>query len=78
MNQSNNFNRISRREKDVLELTAMELTIREIASELFISSHTAKSHRKNLMSKWDVKNMAGLVRKGFELGVLSISQESNN
>jgi DNA-binding CsgD family transcriptional regulator len=57
-----------------LQLTANELTIKEIANKLFISSHTSVSHRKNLMSRWEVKNMAGLVRKGFELGVLTLSE----
>jgi DNA-binding CsgD family transcriptional regulator len=65
---------ISPRETEVLQLTANELTVKEIADELFISAHTAVSHRKNLMSKWNVKNMAGLVRKGFELGVLTLSE----
>ena len=58
------------REKEVLFLIAHEYTIKEIARHLFISHHTAISHRKNLMKKWDVRNTAGLVRKGFELGHL--------
>ena len=78
MRHANGFYKISRREQEVLHLTAQEYTINEIATELYISSHTAISHRKNLMLKLDVKNMAGLVRKGFELGFLKISQEVNN
>jgi DNA-binding CsgD family transcriptional regulator len=74
MKTSKNINRISPRETEVLQLTANELTIKEIANELFISAHTAVSHRKNLMSRWEVKNMAGLVRKGFELGVLTLTE----
>lgn len=61
---------ISTREKEVLELVAYELTSQEIASKLYISNHTANSHRKNLMEKLNVKNAAGLVRRGFELGLL--------
>ena len=64
---------ISKREIQVLHLIANEYTIQEIANELYISPHTAVTHRRNLMQKWDVKNAPGLVRKGFELGVLSIS-----
>ena len=63
---------ISRREQEVLHLIAHEKTSKEIAADLYISSHTAISHRKNLMEKLDVKNAAGLVRRGFELGLLSI------
>jgi len=61
---------ISPREQEVLYLTAHEYTISMIASELFISHHTVISHRKNLLEKLDVKNMAGMVRRGFELGLL--------
>ena len=63
---------ISKRETEVLKLVAFELTTNEIASRLFISPHTAISHRKNLLLKLDVKNSAGLVRRAFELGILSI------
>ena len=63
---------ISKRERQVLRLIANEYTIKEIASELYISPHTAVTHRKNLMQKWEVKNAPGLVRKGFELGILQV------
>ncbi len=61
---------ISIREQEVLELTSYEKTSKEIAADLFISPHTVISHRKNLMAKLGAKNMAGLVRRGFELGLL--------
>ncbi len=64
--------RISNRELEVLNLIANELTSKEIAARLYISPHTALTHRKNLMAKMDVKNTAGLVRKGFEIGFLVI------
>ena len=63
---------ISSREQEVLHLIAYENTSQEIASKLYISSHTATSHRKNLMEKLNVKNTAGLVRRGFELGFLHL------
>lgn len=63
---------ISERERQVLRLIASEKTSSEIAAELYISTHTAISHRKNMMSKLEVKNVAGLVRVGFEYGVLQI------
>jgi DNA-binding CsgD family transcriptional regulator len=65
-------NLLSDREKEVLELIAYENTNDEIAEKLYISSHTAKTHRKNLLEKLAVKNTAGLVRRGFELGLLQI------
>ena len=64
---------ISNREREVLHLIAFENTSKEIAAQLYISNHTALSHRKNLMEKMNVKNTAGLIRKGFELGILSVA-----
>ena len=64
---------VSKRELEVLHLIAYENTANEIANQLFISTHTAISHRKNLMEKLDVKNTAGLVRRAFELGLISIN-----
>lgn len=63
---------ISDREREVLYLVAHEKTSKEIADQLFISNHTAISHRRNLMEKLDVKNTAGLVRRGFEIGILKL------
>ena len=67
------MNVISRREKEVLHLIAYEYTAKEIASKLFISAHTVNDHRKKLLSKLEVKNTAGMVRKGFEEGLLTIT-----
>ena len=64
---------ISQREHEVLQLIAYENTAKEIAEKLFISNHTAISHRQNLMNKLSVRNTAGLVRRGFELGLLKVS-----
>jgi DNA-binding CsgD family transcriptional regulator len=65
--------RITNRELEVLELISHAFSTSEIAQELFIGTETAKTHRKNLMLKLDTKNSAGLVRKGFELGLLTIN-----
>jgi DNA-binding CsgD family transcriptional regulator len=62
--------RISSRELEVLHLIAHEFSTKEIAAKLYISTHTVISHRKNLMMKLDVKNTAGLVRVGFERGII--------
>ena len=72
MNYHRKPEQITPREAEVLRLIAHEYTIQEMAQALFISPHTAISHRKNLMEKWAVKNMAGLVRVGFERGLLKI------
>jgi len=67
-----NTSSISKREREILHLISFENTSKEIAQKLCISVHTALSHRKNLMWKLEVKNTAGLVRKGFEQGYLMV------
>lgn len=53
---------LTAREREIIRLIAMECTNSEMASLLFVSEDTVKSHRKNLMTKLNVRNTAGLVR----------------
>ena len=64
---------LTEREKEILQLIVKEMTTNEIAEALFISSHTVESHRKNLISKLNVRNTAGLVRYAFEHGLAESS-----
>lgn len=63
---------LSHRERQILNLIAFEFTINEIAEHLFLSHHTIISYRKNLIKKLKVKNTAGMVRVGIELGFVEI------
>lgn len=58
------------REKDVLKLIAEGMNTKEIASSLFISVNTVESHRKNVLLKTGLKNVAHLIRWAFENGHL--------
>lgn len=62
--------KLSRREKEVLELIMQEMTTQEIANSLFISVNTVETHRSGLMSKLGAKNIAGLVKITIEKGLL--------
>lgn len=53
---------LTSREKEILQLIAEGLTNPQIAQQLFISLHTVDSHRKNLLTKFDVNNTAGLIK----------------
>jgi DNA-binding NarL/FixJ family response regulator len=53
---------LTRREKEVLNLIADGMTNHEIADKLFISQTTVDTHRKNLLTKFEVKNTATLIR----------------
>jgi len=61
---------VTRREKDVLQKISEGHSNRVIAELLFISQHTADSHRKNLLAKFNAKNTAELVRKAMEKGFI--------
>lgn len=52
---------ITPREMEILQLICQELTTAEMAKKLFISARTVEGHRKNLVEKTGVRNMAGLV-----------------
>jgi DNA-binding CsgD family transcriptional regulator len=54
---------ISKREKEVLMLIAEGFSSKQIADELYISNHTAITHRKNLIEKFKVRNTAQLIRE---------------
>ncbi|MGF1559792.1 MAG: response regulator [Flavobacteriaceae bacterium] len=58
------------REIQVLKLIAEENTTQEIADKLFLSKHTVESYRKNLISKLQVKNLAGLTKHALKIGLL--------
>lgn len=62
---------ISHREMQILELISNEYNSKEITHRLYISVHTVISHRRNLLRKLKAQNSAGLVRKGFEWGILN-------
>lgn len=61
---------LTKRELDVLELIGKEYTNQEIADELFISTNTVFTHRKNLMKKLNVRNTAGLIRCASKNGII--------
>jgi len=62
--------KLTEREKEVLKLIAEENTTQEIADILFLSKHTIESYRKNLISKLQVKNLAGLTKHALKMGLL--------
>lgn len=57
---------LSRREIQVLSLIAEGLTTKEIADKLFISVLTVETHRKNLLTKLNARNMVSLIKKAVD------------
>ncbi|WP_460558172.1 response regulator [Ferruginibacter profundus] len=66
----NNMPVITRREKEVLELIADGMTNNEIAQKLFISSTTVDTHRKNLLAKFEAKNIAALIKVAVQMHMI--------
>lgn len=62
--------RLTPRERQVLQLVAEGRRTKEVASVLGISVKTAESHRTRLMEKLDIHEVAGLVRYAIRHGVV--------
>ena len=52
---------LTKREQEILKLIKAGKTSKEIAEILFLSELTVKSHRQNMMRKFDVKNVVELM-----------------
>jgi DNA-binding NarL/FixJ family response regulator len=61
---------LSEREREVLTLIAAGLTSPQIAEHLYLSLPTIKWYRKRLLSKFGAANMADLVRRAKEEGII--------
>jgi DNA-binding NarL/FixJ family response regulator len=61
---------LSEREREIIKCLADGLNGKAIASALFISEHTVKTHRRNIMHKLKVKTSAELVRLSIEKEII--------
>ena len=59
------------RQSDILRLVSIGHTNREIAEVLDISVRTVEVHRFNLMRRLNVRNVAQLLRRSLQLGLLA-------
>jgi DNA-binding NarL/FixJ family response regulator len=55
------YNTLSKREMNVLELIVQDLSNQQIADKLHISSRTVDTHKQNILSKTQTNTVAGLV-----------------
>ena len=63
---------LTSRELEVLELIAQQHTNAEIADKLFIATKTVEGHRKNLISKFNVRNTAGLLVRAIKEQIIHV------
>ncbi len=60
--KENGLHILTAREKEVLGILSDGSTNKETAEKLNISVRTVETHRKNIMQKLDIKNIAGLIK----------------
>jgi len=63
---------LTRRELEVLRLTAEGYSVRQVAAMLFLSAKTVDAHKVNLMRKLHIHNKAHLVQYAFRNNILSL------
>ena len=63
-------NLLSSRETEIVQLIAREYSNKEISRALHISVGTVETHRRNIFQKMGAKNMAGLIHRAYQCGIL--------
>jgi DNA-binding NarL/FixJ family response regulator len=61
--------KISKREREILQYFANGYKTKEIAEKFKLSFHTVNNHRKNILRKLQIKNLATLVNFAVENGL---------
>ncbi len=68
------LDRLTMRQREVLQLIAEGHTTQEIAQILEISSKTVETHRAQLMTRLDIHDIAGLVRYAIRVGLVVLEE----
>ena len=63
--------RLTARQREILQLIAEGHSTKDIASRLKLSVKTVETHRAQLMARLDIHDIAGLVRYAIRAGVAS-------
>ena len=66
------YDRLTAREREILTLIADGHSSRQIAEMLFISLKTVQGHRTKIMEKLDIHNRAELIKYALRKGLVSI------
>jgi DNA-binding NarL/FixJ family response regulator len=64
--------KLTQRQREILQLIAEGHTTQEIAQKLSISVKTVETHRMQLMERLDIHDIAGLVRFAIRSGLISL------
>lgn len=69
---SSDLDKLTTREREILQLVAEGHTTKEVAARLGVSVKTADSHRTNVMAKLDIHDVASLTRFAIANGLVEI------
>ncbi|MCJ7619087.1 MAG: response regulator transcription factor [Anaerolineae bacterium] len=72
--EEGSFERLTDREREVLQLIAEGNSTRDIAELLHMSAKTAETHRARLMRKLDIHSTAELTQYAIRKGVISLDE----
>lgn len=64
------ISQLSEREIEIIAYLAKGMNGKSVAEALFISEHTVKTHRRNIMHKLGTKNTAALISFSIEQGII--------
>ncbi|MFQ5603482.1 MAG: response regulator [bacterium] len=63
--------KLTLRQREILQLIAEGHTTRQIAEKLHVSAKTVDTHRTQLMDRLDIHDIAGLVRYAIRIGLVT-------
>ena len=67
---SDTYDRLTPRQREILQLVAEGHSTKEIARKLSLSFNTVSVHRTNLMERLDIHDLASLVRYAIQTGII--------
>ena len=65
---------LTQREKTIVRQVSLGLTNKQIAEQLFLSTHTVTTHRKNISSKLGIKSVSGLTVYAIVNNIITIEE----
>lgn len=72
--EQDRYTKLTRREREVLQLVAEGNDVGQIAIILSISEKTVRAHRGHLMDKLELHNSAALTRYALQKGIVSLDE----
>ena len=73
--EKNGYDRLTSREREILQLVAEGQTNREIADRLVIGVKTVLRHRTNIMEKLGFHNRTELIKYAISKGLIEIPRK---